>query len=278
MKWIDAHVHFFGKDDEGTPPYAPANQNHTATLYAQKHGAYAPAGIVTVDFSRAPDATHVVRSIAELKQLGIPAKGIVRGNPEDERTFDWVHREDVSGIRLYAVANCPDLSKNRAAYHRLFNLLRHHDKQICIYGAGAFLHGLIKQLPEDITLLIDHLAMGDATKGANDADFQKTLAILEARRNRGQKIFFKGPGYRSGGTPKQVSVHLKEIVERFGKESVLLAASDAPFLGYADVMDYEPVGQFLHGVLREACTACDGDVAEWMTLMLYENAKKLYGF
>lgn len=278
MNWIDTHVHLFGKTDEGTPPFAPLGCNNTVDVYRQQLSKTLPKAVVSVDFSRAPEAAHVVHSLAELAQAAIPAKGIIRGNAEDERTFEWLSRDDIAGIRMYAVANCPDLQKNASAYHRMFNMLRHKNQHICIYGAGAFLHGLIEQLPEDITLLIDHLAMGNASKGLNDNDFQKTLALLEARKNRGQHIYFKGPGYRSTGTLKQIAEHVCALINRFGAEQLLLGASDAPFLGFTDAFDYEKVLAFTESLTQTVAQMLDQDVAALREAVLYENAKQLYGF
>lgn len=276
MQWIDAHLHLFDEADEGTPPYAPTGGNMTAPLYLRLLDTHKPHAMVSVDFSKAPDASHVVRSLAHLKHAGMDAKGIIRGNPDNPQTFEWLERDDIAGVRLYAIMNCPDVSG--AGYHRMFNLLRNNGQHICIFGKGDFLHGLLEQLPEDIPLLIDHLAMGDATVGVNDPDFQKTLNILSARKNRGQIIFFKGPSYRLGGTPKQAGALLGEIAKRFGASQLILGATDAPFAGMSDHFDFAQVGAFNMESLREAARICGEDVAEFMQAVLYDNAKQLYGF
>lgn len=282
MRWIDTHVHLFSAADDNTGiPLVQARQKpNTPDVYFDLLSEQKPEGVVVVDFSMAKHSGHVVHSLDELKKQGIKAAGVIKGDLSNPDTLTWIARDDVKGIRLYARDAVPDTSG--AAWDKLFALLRQQKKHILIFGVGVNLVGLVKQLPQDITLLIDHLGMPDIYNANGDEAFDELLRIVKARKN----VYFKGPGYRTSLNVAQLKPVLKRIVESVGADHVILGASDGPFAGpvmeptpeyqgkkFAEVMDYSKVLKFINTLAKEA-----GNDDRDCQRMLYDNAKELYGF
>lgn len=292
MQWIDTHVHLFTPATQGEPPLLIDGVINSADHYLKSFGKKVPAGIVVVDFSMAKTSDHVMASLADLAEHDIPAKGVIRGNIDDERTFDWITQPQVAGIRLYGKGSIPDFTENKAQWDRLFNLLRQQGKHVCLFGDPSWIRRLADNLPGDLTLLIDHIGMGDAARGANaDADFNALIDTLAARHKSAGRVFFKGPGYRTSFDKGRTVPFILKILDRFGESQLLLGASDAPFagpvvekgtrwegrknqecIGYAGILDY------LNGLV-EAVAAERSKSAEMLQMqLLYSNAQKLYQF
>ncbi|MCE3231995.1 MAG: metal-dependent hydrolase [Rickettsiaceae bacterium] len=264
MPWIDTHVHLFTKNDSdntGIPEVFGKNSLNTPELYIETLGANMPDGVVIVDFSKAKDSEHVVNSLDELAQRGIKAAGVIKGNLADARTLQWIKRPDVKAIRLYAKDSMPDVSGQE--WKEVFVQVTKDNKHILIFGEGANLTGLIKRIPENVTILVDHL--GVPKIDGEDKDFKELLVIAKARGN----IYFKGPGYRTSLDVQKVKLIVREIIAAVGSSRVMLGASDAPFAGFGESMNYEKVLGFIGELANDA-----GDKDK----LLYSNAKDLYGF
>ncbi len=271
MQWIDTHVHLF-TDKETSQDAVPLYGNPPALLTASHYLASLPVtpdGVVVVDFSRAPDPAHVVHAMAELNRLNIPAKGIIRGTVS-EQTMAWLKRSDVCGLRLYALDACPGLSEHKDQWESIFNLLRHHRQHIVIYGQAPYLLELVKRLPNDIPLAIDHLGMPDAEKGHNDSTFNALLQHLSSRNKSHSAVYFKGPGYRSHLQAKKLVPFLGRMADALGEERLLMGTSDAPFAKFEGIMTMEKVTHYIDELTRLAGVN--------PRAVLYENAKALYGF
>lgn len=271
-KWIDTHVHLFpaGSDSPAMPRHG--NRKNTPENYLGILSKNAPEGIVVVHFSKASNSRHVIDALDYLKGKH-PATGVVKADDRD--VFQWILREDVKGVRIYAKESMPDFS-NIQAWYRLWNLVRSRGKHIVIFGATPYLRKAIQQLPQDIPLVIDHLGMPDAEKGINDADWNALLAEMKSRNNTAAPVYFKGPGYRSSIDPKKVQPFVNKIIQTLGIERLMLGASDAPFAGLNADLDW--IQRFTLGLARQA--ACDLNLSEEETvdMLLHNNAMKFYKF
>lgn len=285
--WIDTHVHLFPTPAEGTPvmPHH-GNRPNTPEVYLQELGVDAPAGIVVVHFSKAPDSTHVIGALDELKGRH-PAVGIIKADVKDPRTFEWIRRTDVRGVRVYAKEAMPDFS-DKAAWDRLWNLVRSERKHILLFGEAPYLLPTLAQLPQDIPVLIDHLGLPNVEQGVNEHGWTRLLALARSRNRTAAPVYFKGPGYRTSISPTKVQPFVNAIVKALGPEYLLLGASDAPFGGNATEKDVryqdKPLGQFatLHwmrqytrGLAERAVQDSNLD-AQAANAMLYANAARLY--
>lgn len=292
MQWIDTHVHLFTEETKGEGPVIIDGGINTVDRYISSFGSNTPEGVVVVDFSKATESDHVIATVEELRQKGVPATGIIRGNIEDERTFDWVKSDTVAGIRLYGKDDIPDFTQNKEKWDKLFNLVRQYKKHICLFGSPALIRQLAENLPNDLPILIDHIGMGDAAKGANaDSDFNSLIDSLAARHKSDAPVYFKGPGYRTSFEPEKTIPFILKIIEKFGDTQLLLGASDAPFagpvvetngkfsgqknqdvIGYKNILDY--LQNLVTGIAKE-----HNKSAEMLSMqLLYSNAQKLYNF
>ena len=291
-QWIDTHVHLFTEETKGESPVIIDGGINTVDRYLTAFGDNAPAGVVVVDFSKATESDHVIATVDELRSKGIPATGIIRGNIDDARTFDWVKTDKVAGIRLYGKGSIPDFSENKAKWDELFALVRQYNKHICLFGDAALIRQLAENLPNDLPILIDHIGMGNAAKGANaDADFNALIDSLAARHKSAGAVYFKGPGYRTSFEPNKTVPFINSILAKFGDTQLLLGASDAPFAGPVveengkfsgqknqDVIGYDSVLDYLNSLI-EGIAETHSKSAEMLAMQfLYSNAQKLYQF
>jgi len=277
MQWIDTHVHLFSDkigDNTGIPNLKSTGGLNTPAVYYEQLEGNMPHGVVVVDFSKAQTSDHVINSLDELKNMNIYAAGIIKGNMSDERTLAWLKRDDIKGIRLYALAGVPDISGD--AYKEAFSYMEQSNKHVLVFGSAENLIALINQIPEGIKVLVDHLGLPCIDK--EDEAFAGLLKLAKKRGN----VYFKGPGYRTSLDIDKVSPVIKQIVSEVGFNRLILGASDAPFAGpvmekdpkyagksYCDLMDYKKVLEFI--------TELAHDTGE-PNIVLYENAKELYGF
>ncbi len=241
-RWIDTHTHIFAArcEDETTAfNLSESRKLCDAQTYLDAFGAKAPAGVVVADFSKGRTSEHVIDALDDFRRLSVPAKGIIKANPFDTRTAEWLKRDDIAGVRFYALTDVPDLSEHKAFWDKTFTAMRRRKQHILVFGGGDNLLKLIEQLPNDITLLIDHLGLPDATSGECDHAYQLLLSRLKARREQGgAAAYIKGPGYRTSMQVAKVQPFINKIYDTLGAEALMLGASDTPFLG--PIMGYAP--------------------------------------
>jgi predicted TIM-barrel fold metal-dependent hydrolase len=291
-QWIDTHVHLFTEATKGESPVIIDGGINTVDHYLKSFGNNAPQAVVVVDFSKAKQSDHVVATVEALNKQAVPAQGIIRGNIEDERTFDWITRPEIAGIRLYGKDSIPDFAQDKEKWDRLFNLVRQHDKHICLFGAPGLIRKLAENLPDDLTLLIDHIGMGDAAKGASaDSDFNLLLDSLASRHKTAGPVFFKGPGYRTSFEINKTTAFIEKILEKFGDSQLLLGASDAPFAGPVvekstryegkknqELVGYHNILDYLNELIEKIATDQQKSFEMLQMQFLYSNAQKLYQF
>lgn len=292
-QWIDSHVHLFTPETAGNPPSPIGGGINDVPRYLNGLQDKIPSGVVVVDFSKAKTSDHVIASLDELHRKNIPAKGIIRANIEDARTFDWIKRPDIAGVRFYAKTEAPNLNANKAQWDKLFTLLRSYHKHICIFGAPNFVRQLIEQIPNDLPILIDHLgAYGLADEGgASHHYYSQLLSFLSSRFKAGQSVSFKGPGYRTSFEPKKTVPFLLKIIEMFGESQLILGASDAPFAGNVveksgkykgmhnqQVIGYDSILDYLNSLIELTATRTDKSFEILQMQLLYSNAQRLYQF
>ncbi len=290
-QWIDTHVHIFTAETAGETPVMINGGINDIAAYADGLAANKPAGTVIVDFSKAKTSDHVIETLKPLAAAGIPAKGIIRGNIEDERTFDWIKLPNIAGIRLYGKGSIPDLAADKEKWDKLFSLVRQHNKHICLFGDPSWIRKLVAQLPNDLPLLLDHLGMPNAQEGENQHDYAQLLADLQARFKSGQPVYFKGPGYRTSFDPKITTPFMVKIIEMFGESQLILGASDAPFAGPVveetgkfagmknqEVIGYDSVMDYLNSLIKLTAERSNKSFEMLQMQLLFSNAQKLYQF
>lgn len=290
-QWIDTHVHLFTEATKGEAPALIDGRINSTNHYLKAFEGRAPSGVVVVDYSKAASSAHVMATLEELTRRGIPAKGIIRANLADANTWEWLKHPQVAGARLYALAEVPDVSANRDGYVRLFNELRSRGQHLCLFGKPGNLRALIKQLPEDLTLLIDHLGMPDAAQGPNQHDYAQLLADCASRHKSAGAVYFKGPGYRTSFDAARTAPFLQAVIDRLGDSQLMLGASDAPFAGpvmeasapYAgknnlDFIGYATILPWLTSLIERLSDSQKKSAEMLKMQLLYSNAEKLYGF
>ncbi len=291
MQWIDTHVHLFTEATKGEAPALIDGNINSTDFYLRSFASSQPAGVVVVDYSKAPNSAHVIATLEELAARNIPAKGIIKANLADDNTWEWLKHPMVAGARLYALADVPDITGNKTAYDKLFTQLRQRDQHLCLFGKPGNLRQLIKQLPEDITLLIDHLGMPDTSQGTNQNDYAQLLADCAARNKSGGAVFFKGPGYRSSFDISRTAPFVQLIIEKLGDSQLMLGASDAPFAGpvmesnapytgknNTDFISYAKILPWLKDLIARVAETQKKSAEMLEMQLLYSNAQKLYGF
>lgn len=282
MQWIDTHVHIFSGDksaNEGVPLLHDNDALNTADEYLKALGENKPAGIVVVDFSKSKNSEHVIASLDDLKARGVKAAGVIKADINDLRTFEWIKRADVKGVRLYANITT-DLSADAEKWNKLFSEVINGKKHVLVFGSGSQLLNLVRQIPEDATILIDHLGLPDLA--GEDANFNSLLELAKERGN----IFFKGPGYRTSLDLNIVRPIVKKIAGYVGVDHIILGASDGPFAGpvlnpssenegknFGEVINYPKVLKYIEG-LASGVSNDDSDKKK----MFFENANRIYGF
>lgn len=272
--WIDTHVHLFPEPAEGWPTLAEhSNRPNTPSNYMGILDGSTPQGVVVVHFSKAPDSIHVIGALDALKGK-LPAVGVVKA--ADMAVFDWILRDDVKGVRIYAKESVPEFTDTQR-WNRLWNLVRSKGKHILIFGDPEKLRKTIPQLPQDIPLVIDHLGLPDAAHGSNDAQWNALLSEMQTRNATAAPVYFKGPGYRSSFRSEEVQPFVNAIIRKLGVERLLLGASDAPFAGMPKG-DLFWIRDYTYKLAVGAANALNQDEEETVSALLHGNAAKLYGF
>lgn len=273
-KWIDTHVHLFPEPAEGWPTLAEhGDRPCTPRHYLGILDGSAPQGIVVVHFSKAADSQHVIGALDTLKGKR-PAVGVVKA--ADLAVFDWILRDDVKGVRIYAKESVPEFTDVQR-WNRLWNLVRSKNKHILIFGDPEKLRKTIPQLPQDIPLVIDHLGLPDAAHGANDAQWNALLSEMQTRNKNSAPVYFKGPGYRSSLRVEEVQPFVNAIVRKLGVERLMLGATDAPFAGMPKG-DLHWIRDYTYKLAVGAATGLGLDEEDTVDALLYGNAAELYGF
>lgn len=292
-QWIDTHVHLFPESDskKELPRLSFfGNQVNTPSVYRAANGDNKPAGVVVVHFSKAPDSVHVIETLDGMGECRMPIAGVIKADVTDPRMFDWILRDDIHAVRVYAKESVPDFS-DKAAWDKLWNLVRSQKKHILVFGNAPYLHETIKHLPQDIPLVIDHLGLPDVTKGASDPAFRTLLADMKTRHKTAAPVFYKGPGYRTSLDVHKVQPFVNAIANALGVEQLMLGASDGPFAGpalEADVRfhgkplstltDFTRINAYTAALAKGVAKALDLNEQDVLHRTLYGNAAKLYKF
>ena len=241
---IDAHVHFYTAHDlalvaGGLPYEMPQPHALTGYLDGLIDAGTKPRLINNVHLSILPNSDNVYAAFDELAALqgldparysGIALFGTILADP-GYATDERLAHPQVKGIRMVLHDRAPDSVGDgdyaTAAWKDLFARLR-PDQHLHVYAqdAGATLR-ILRQLPEDLTLVVDHLGTCQPERGTDDPVFADLLATAKARGN----TWFKGPGYRTSTNAEVVAAFAERIVDTLGPDRLLLQASDAPHVG-----------------------------------------------
>ena len=241
---IDFHVHLYSADD------LPANQAQFPYVLPEPHPVkdyldrlidlgMKPRLVNNVHLSILPDSENVFRAfntLAELKSENIERYGDIEmigtilACPQ-YATPERLNHPQIKGIRFVLHDADPESispeSYSTPDWQSLYARLR-ADQHIHIYAQEPEANlRVLRQLPEDQVVIIDHLGTCRANRGVKDPAYK---ALLDEAKKRGN-VFFKGPGYRTANTPEEVLPFTKEIVKRLGADRLILEASDAPHVG-----------------------------------------------
>lgn len=293
LQWIDTHVHLFPESDSRKELPRLSffrNQVNTPSVYRAANSGNVPSGVVVVHFSKAPDSVHVIETLDGMRTCKLPAAGVIKADVTDPRTFRWVLRDDIRAVRVYAKESMPDFS-DAAAWNKLWNLVRSRGKHILVFGSAPYLRETIRQLPQDIPLVIDHLGLPDVAKGASDHDFRTLLAEMKTRHRTAAPVYYKGPGYRTSLDVHKVQPFVNAIAAALGVEQLILGASDGPFAGPAletdvryhgkplsTLTDYGRITAYTATLAKGVAQALGLGEQDVLHRTHYGNAAKLYGF
>jgi predicted TIM-barrel fold metal-dependent hydrolase len=241
---IDAHVHFYTASDlarvGGGLPYAlPAPHPLSAYLDTLIDAGMTPSLLNNVHLSILPDSGNVFASFDELAGLqerdplrygSVRLVGTILADPFYANADRLAHPQ-VQGIRIVLHDAAPEAVGDDAYadvdWQQLFARLR-PDQHVHVYAQEPAVNlKVLRQLPERVPVLIDHLGTCHPERGVDDPAF---AALLREARARGN-VYFKGPGYRTAIDVAAALPFAVRIAERVGAHRLLLEASDAPHVG-----------------------------------------------
>jgi|GEM_PF-819908 len=242
--FIDSHVHFFTEahlDALGTElPYAlPAPNSLSDYLLNLDLEGISPTLLNNVHLSILPDSEHVFASFSELEHLQRmhPGKfdhvrlvGTLKADPDyaDEARLN---HPKIVGIRI-VLHDAPEDSVAADAYstpawQALFARLAAH-QHVHVYAQSAATNlRVLRQIPETVRVVLDHLGTCHASLGAEHPAFTRLLDEAHRRGN----VWFKGPGYRTSTDIEVLTPFVQRIVEALGADKLVLQATDAPHVG-----------------------------------------------
>lgn len=241
---VDGHAHFFTEGDlnavSAELPYDLPEPN-PLSVYLQDLEAKGslPTLINNVHLSILPNSENVFASFEELARLKkkFPGKfdkvrlvGTIKADPvyANEERLSHPH---IVGIRI-VLHDAPEDSiapdaYSAPAWQALYARLAAH-QHVHIYAqAAATNHRVLRQIPENVRVVIDHLGTCHAGLSAEDRSF---TTLLEEAHRRGN-VWFKGPGYRTSTDIQEVVPIVLRIIKALGAEKLLLQATDAPHVG-----------------------------------------------
>lgn len=290
-QWIDAHVHIFPHmDAQAHWPklHCLHDRVNTPSSYLSLTHLNPPQAAVVVHFSQAPDSAHVIGALDDMAHSTIRVRGVLKADVADERFWEWVKRDDIAGVRLYAAAKPVDFS-DKDAWDRLWRMLRAQNKHVAIFGAETHLRESIRHIPEDIVLVIDHLGMPQLKQGTNGHHFNQLLADMVSRNTNAAPVYYKGPGYRTSLDASHVAPFAVTIAEKLGIERLILGASDAPFAGVSTeqdprfmdkpfglLLDMEKVNRFTETLSNHLATHFGLNHEEVFHQTHFTNAQQVY--
>lgn len=274
---IDGHVHLYTAEDLGNVPdnlpYV-LPEPHPLKNYLDglmSNGMY-PVLINNVHLSILPDSENVFASFRQLEELqkSNPEKydrvvliGTIVANP-DYATGERLQHPQIVGVRIVLHDAKPESvggdQYKSPAYLDLWKRLR-ADQHIHVYAMEAETNlRVLKQLPEENTVVIDHLGSCYAARGTDEAAYQDLLKEAKRRGN----VYFKGPGYRTAVEVEQASPFVRRIIELLGEEKILLQASDAPHVGkdfqgrsYAEMFSAADAITYTNHLAKAVCNQID---------------------
>lgn len=265
---IDSHVHFYTRDDlhrvAGSLPYS-LPEPHPLTTYLDQliDAGITPTVINNVHLSILPDSENVFASFTELEQLqaanpqrygSVKLVGTIKADPA-YATRERLAHPQVIGARIVLHDAKPETvspedfsSEQWSAFYA--RLLPHQHLHIYAKAAETNLR-VLRQVPENVRVIIDHLGSCHAERGPDEPAY---LALLAEAKRRGN-VWFKGPGYRTSSDPAQTARFVTQIVRHVGVEKIVLEATDAPHVGtdnagvaYSKLFDLNKTFSFVDAV------------------------------
>lgn len=294
---VDAHAHLFDEGDLSPTSWSddvarllprianPVQRHLDALLDAGRR----PVLVNNVHLSALPDSRNVIRSFAALDAMrraephrygDVRLVGTVHAHPS-VATEEVLAHPQVMGVRLVLHGARPDeviddREDDAGGWREVAARLR-PDQHLHVYAHDPRVNALmIEAAPEGATLVIDHLGTRLTERGPGDPDLQHLLRIARTRGG----VLFKGPGYRTGPSPRVVAPYVDAILEAVGPKMLILGATDAPHVGrdhagrpFSDRFDAAGALDFAR-VLAETVL---GDDRAAIAAVLHGNALRLLG-
>lgn len=244
---VDAHAHVLKRD---------------APLAAERHSA--PARDATVEefigILDAHDISHAVltapsfygadNSLLRAALASYPSRlrGTIIVTPEtDPDTYAQGAREGVVGIRFnwFRRDALPDLAS--PAYRQLLARVRDIGWHVELYLEGAKIAGVLPHLRNaGVKVVVDHFGSPDPARGVACAGFQQVLAGVRA----GDTYVKLSAPYRLGGANPQA--YVDALLDAGPRQ--LVWASDWPFVGFEDTIDYRQCVDWIHAWIPHPAT------------------------
>lgn len=255
-KWVDTHFHVF---EAGVgivdARYVPSYSARLADWLVQAQNVGINRGVCVQPSFLGTDNSLLLHVLAKHQDL---LKGIAVVAPDVQvDALHAMHDAGVRGIRLNLAGISHEIPSWTRAEH-VWQFLHSVDWHLELHTDQGRLPDVLKQLPSDIALVVDHMAK---PKEVSSAD--PTLQAL-AQRAKGSAVHVKLSGaYRLGGLNADQLARL--LISELGVDA-LLWGSDWPCTRYEHFADFEKLMSQAHRWLGDS----------HLEKVLHDNPLKLY--
>ena len=255
-KWVDTHFHVF---EAGVgivdARYVPSYSARLADWLVQAQNVGINRGVCVQPSFLGTDNSLLLHVLAKHQDL---LKGIAVVAPDVQvDALHAMHDAGVRGIRLNLAGISHDIPAWTRAEH-VWQFLHSVDWHLELHTDQGRLPDVLKQLPSDIALVVDHMAKPQAVSEADPS-----LHAL-AQRAKGSAVHVKLSGaYRLGGLNADQLARL--LISELGVDA-LLWGSDWPCTRYEHFADFEKLMSQAHRWLGDS----------HLEKVLHDNPLKLY--
>ena len=255
-KWVDTHFHVF---EAGVgivdARYVPSYSARLADWLVQAQNVGINRGVCVQPSFLGTDNSLLLHVLAKHQDL---LKGIAVVAPDVQvDALHAMHDAGVRGIRLNLAGISHDIPSWTRAEH-VWQFLHSVDWHLELHTDQGRLPDVLKQLPSDIALVVDHMAKPQAVSEADPS-----LHAL-AQRAKGSAVHVKLSGaYRLGGLNADQLARV--LISELGADA-LLWGSDWPCTRYEHFADFEKLMSQAHRWLGDS----------HLEKVLHDNPLKLY--
>jgi 2-pyrone-4,6-dicarboxylate lactonase len=215
---VDAHCHVFGP--EAKFPYAP--ERKYTPCDAPKEKLFQLRDFLGFDKNVIVQASCHSKDnramVDALEASNNKAKGVAFvGEEVTDAELKWMNRAGVRGVRFNFIKRLVDFTP-REVLHRIAAQVARLGWHIVVYfemADLAELESFFTALPT--TVVVDHMACPDVTRGVDNPDFQRFLRLLGANKNFYCKVTCPERFTVAGPPFDDVVPFARTIVERFSE-------------------------------------------------------------